>query len=107
MYRRKKERSRLTPRSYVFVAFLILFGGSVFFWRHFTARFLRENGKNADFVIPTFYISMTRDFVRAVIVARSSSVSLPFGIYMHGVLFVSWIGLLLVASRWALFEVWD
>ena len=53
---------------------------------------------NADFVIPTFILSITGDFVKAVRVSRRTKTSLPVGVILHGVFWVATVTTIFVAS---------
>ena len=78
--------------------FLFFFVLTLFFWRDKTATYLRKHGVNADFVIPTFILSITGDLVKAVRVSRKTKTSLPVGVIFHGVFWFATIMTMLVAS---------
>ncbi len=94
----------MTSRLVFLLLFWLFFGLTLFFWRNTTATYLRKYGENADFVIPTFLLSISGDWVKAVSVSRKTKSSLPIGIFLHGLFFVAMLTTVFVA---AYFEVFD
>ena len=94
----------MTSRTVFLILFWLFFGLTLFFWRDTTAKFLRKHGENADFVIPTFLLSISGDFVKALSVSRKTKSSLPFGVFLHGLFFLAMLTTIFVAGYYEFFE---
>ena len=94
----------MASKTVFLILFWLFFGLTLFFWRDTTARFLRKHGENADFVIPTFLLSISGDFVKAVSVSRKTKSSLPIGVFLHGLFFVAMLATIFVAAYYTVFD---
>jgi len=94
----------LSSRVVFLILFWLFFGLTLFFWRDATAKFLRKHGENADFVIPTFVLSITGDFVKAVLVSRRTESTLPLGVFLHGLFFLAMLTTIFVAGYYEIFD---
>ena len=103
-FRMSREAIPLASNTVFLILIWVFFGLTLFFWRDTTAKFLRRHGMNADFVIPTFILSITGDFVKAAIASRKTKSRLPIGVYLHGLFWLATLATIFVASYYKKFD---